>query len=292
MLFLLYKIGIYLALNTPLKIGYAIATFISTLYRLFSVKDKQAIMDNLKIIFPDYDRKSMEKTANRIFINFGKYLVDFFRFSIIDKEYIRRYVKVEGRAFLDEAFKKGKGVILISAHLGNWELGGLVLSAIGVPLDVVALTHKQENINNFFNDQRKLKGVGVIPVGAAVRRCFSVFSQNRAVALVSDRDYFDNGFCVSFFGKETIIPKGPALFSRRCGSPIVPVFMIRNNDDTFTLKILDPIEPVYTENEYNDLILITKKIVHVMEKMIRECPDQWFVFRHFWEKIGWGTRHL
>jgi len=288
MLFTLYQIGIFLALYTPLRTGYAIACFVSTLYNIFSVRDNRAIMENLQAIFPKQDKKSLENIKNKIFVNFGKYLVDFFRFSLIDKNYINRYVKIEGRYFLDEALSKGKGAILASAHLGNWELGGLVLAAIGAPLDVVALTHKQENVNIFFTEQRKQKGIGVIPVGAAVRRCFKSLYNNRAVALVCDRDYFDNGFGVDFFGRKTIIPKGPALFSRRHSCPIVPVFMVRNHDDTFTLRILKPIEPVYTKDEHADLIHITEDIVKVLESVIREYPDQWFVFRRFWEKIGWG----
>jgi len=292
MLFTLYRIGIFLAFHAPLKAGYAIAFFVSTLYRVFSVKDSCAIMENLRFIFPDQDKKSLKSIKNAIFVNFGKYLVDFFRFSLIDKNYIDRYVRIEGKHFLDEALSKGKGAILASAHLGNWELGGLVLSVIGVPLDIVALIHKHEDVNLFFNDQRELKGIGVIPVGMAVRRCFKSLSNNRAVALVCDRDYFDNGFKVDFFGKKTIIPKGPALFSHRYNCPVIPVFMVRNYDDTFTLKILEPIEPVYTENEHSDLIFITETIVEVMESIIRKYPDQWFVFRRFWEKIGWGARRL
>jgi Kdo2-lipid IVA lauroyltransferase/acyltransferase len=244
-------------------------------------------MENLNVIFTDRDIKSLKRIKNSIFINFGKYLVDFFRFSLIDKNYINRYVKVEGRHFLDNALSRGKGAILASAHLGNWELGGLVLAAIGAPLDVVALNHKQEDVNHFFTEQRRQKGIGVIPVGAAVRRCFKSLKNNRAVALVCDRDYFDNGLAVDFFGKKTIIPKGPALFSRRHDCPIVPVFMIRNHDETFTLKILSPIEPIHTKDEHKDLISITEKIVKVLESVIREYPEQWFVFRRFWEKMGW-----
>ena len=68
--------------------------------------------------------------------------------------------------------------------------------------------------------------------------------------------------------------------------------MVRNQDDTFTLKILKPIEPVYTNDEHADLILMTEKIVRVMEDVIRQYPEQWFVFRRFWEKIGWGKRQV
>jgi lauroyl/myristoyl acyltransferase len=288
MVFLMYKIGIFIALHLPLRAGYALAAFLARMYAFFSKKDREAIQENLRILFPNYETKKIKAIRSRIFVNFGKYLVDFFRLSLIDKDYINRYVKIEGRHFLDQALAKGKGAILSSAHLGNWELGGVVLAAIGIPLDVVALNHKQDKVNRFFTEQRTQKGVGVIPVGVSVRRCFKSLSSNRCVALVGDRDYFDNGLLIEFFGKKTIIPKGPALFSRRCNSPIIPVYMVRNNDDTFTLKITEPIESKHTKDEHDDLISITKNIVKVIEDMARKYPEQWFVFRRFWEKIGWA----
>jgi Kdo2-lipid IVA lauroyltransferase/acyltransferase len=288
MVFFLYRVGIFIALNTPLKIAYRISCFVSTLYRLISIEDNRALSENIRVIFPDIDKKSLENIKNAIFANFGKYLVDFFRFSLIDKGYIDKYVKIEGRHFLDNALTRGKGVIMSSAHLGNYELGGLVLSAMGIPIDVVALKHRHEKVDVFFTQQRLKKGIGVIPVGTAVRRCFKSLNQNRAVALVCDRDYFDNGYPVFFFNKKTIIPKGPAIFSRRHNCPIVPVFMVRNQDDTFTLKILKPIEPVITDNEQADLMDITKRVIIVIEQMIKEYPQQWFVFKRFWEKMGRG----
>ena len=290
-MFKLYKIGIFIALHTPLRIAYAISVFISTIFRLFSKRDRIAVKENLRVIFPGYDEKTIDHTAKKIFHNFGKYLVDFFRFSIIDKDYINKYIKVNGVEHLEEALSLNKGAILASAHLGNWELGAAVVAGLGFPIDVVALNHDDEEINNFFISQRKSQGVGVIPVGMAVRRCFKALSENRSIALVSDRDYYDNGLKLEFFGKKTIIPKGPALFSRRCGSPIVPVLMVRNTDDTFTLNIRKPIIVEHTEDEYADLMRTTAKIVKVLEEEILQYPSQWYVFRRFWEKLGWGKNN-
>lgn len=291
MLFRLYKIGIFIALNTPLKIAYKIAIFFSSIFRLCLKKDRIAVKDNLRVIFPGYDEKKIDHIARKIFHNFGKYLVDFFRFSIIDKDYIDKYIKVNGVEYLKEALSLNKGAILASAHLGNWELGAAVVAGLGFPIDVVALNHDDEEINNFFISQRKSQGVGVIPVGMAVRRCFKALSENRSIALVSDRDYYDNGLELEFFGKKTLIPKGPALFSRRCGSPIVPVLMVRNPDDTFTLNIRKPIIVEHTKDEHQDLMHTTAKIVRVLEEEIMQYPSQWYVFRRFWEKLGWGKNN-
>jgi len=292
MLFILYRIGKFIALHTPLKFGYSFAGFIASACCLFSKNDREAVKENLRVLFPDYSKKKIGAITRKIFINFGKYLVDFFRFSKIDKDYMDKYIKVEGIENMRDALKDKKGVIALSAHLGNWELGGVAVSLLGFPFAAVVLKHADERINRFFIEQREMKGVDVITVGTAVRRCFSALANNSVVALVGDRDYFDNGIEMDFLGKPMLMPKGPAVFNRRCGSPIVPTFMIRNHDDTFTLKFCEPIRPQHTKDEHHNLIETTKKVARVMEKAIRAHPCQWYVFKRFWERIGWERKSL
>jgi len=271
----------------PLKVSYALAVFIASIYSFISKKDREAAKANLKVLFPSYNDKRLDAMARQIFINFAKYLVDFFGFSKVDKEYVNKYVKFEGFEILKNALKGGKGVILLSAHIGNWELGGVVLPVLGIPFASVALDNKDQKINNFFMTQRTVTGGEVIGTSSSLKRCITALKENRALALVGDRDYFDNGIVVDFFGKSTSLPKGPAVFSRRLSTPIIPTFVIRNQDDTFTMKFGEPIQPTVTKDEHKDLIETTKKIAKVLENIIREHPTQWHVFRRFWESINW-----
>lgn len=287
MLFILYRIGKFLTLHIPLKAGYWLANLVSSLYCFFSRNDRRAVQSNLKVLFPDYDEKRINNMAKEVFINFGKYLVDFFRFSKIDRDYIDKYVKLEGLENLEDALKEKKGVICVTAHLGSWELGGTVLSILGYPFNAVVLEHKDKQVNRFFIRQRQMKGWEVIPIGAALRRCFSALGDNQVLALVGDRDYYNNGLEIDFFGRPTIIPKGPAVFNRRCGSLIVPTFMIRNSDDTFTFKFYKPLRTRPTRSEHQDLIATTKEVARVLEEVIKQYPTQWYVFREFWRRISW-----
>ncbi|NQT89834.1 MAG: lysophospholipid acyltransferase family protein [Candidatus Omnitrophica bacterium] len=287
MLFILYRMGIFLALNLPLKASYWVAATVSSAYSFISRNDRNAVKSNLRILYPDYDEARINRLTTATFVNFAKYLVDFFRFSKVDKEYIEKNIKINGIENLDAAFKENKGVILAAAHLGNWELGGVVVSILGYPFAAVVLDHKHTDVNEYFIKQREAKGVEVISIGAGLRRCFKALSDNHAIALVGDRDYYDSGIEMDFFGKATIIPKGPAIFSRRCGSPIIPCFLVRNDDDTFTFSFHKPIRSRHTKDEHQDLAETTTELLGVLEKTIREHPGQWCVFREFWKKIGW-----
>lgn len=280
--YILYRIGQFIALYTPLKLGYAIAVFISDVRYLFARQDRRAVKENLKAIFPQKSEKEILKIRLQMFRNFAKYLVDFFRFSKINKDYIRRNVKLENIHYIDEALAKKNGAIALSAHLGNWELGGIVVAQLGYPLWAVALPHKYKKIDDFFNFQRENKGMKVIPLGKAVRRCLNVFKKNEIVALVGDRDFTQKGIVIDFFGKPTFLPEGPAAFAITTGAVIVPAFMLRNKDDTFTLKMERPIDYCPTADKKKDLLELSMRCKVIIEDCIKKFPDQWYMFRRFW----------
>ncbi|MDD5166179.1 MAG: lysophospholipid acyltransferase family protein [Candidatus Omnitrophica bacterium] len=278
----LYRIGQFLALSLPLGIAYKVCIFISDLHYLFARKDRRSITENLKAIFPGKTDKEIRNIRVRVFRNFAKYLVDFFRFSKIDEEYITKNIKIEHINYLDEALSRGKGVIVLTAHVGNWELGGVVVSLLGYPFWAVALTHKDKKVDKFFNFQRQSKGVKVIPLKNAVKMSLDALKKGELVALVGDRDFTEKGAMVEFFGKPALLPVGPAALSLKTGASIVPGFMLRNDDDTFTLKFSKPFNFQPSGNKNEDLQAIMEQYKAIFEDCIRGYPDQWYMFRKFW----------
>jgi len=281
--YILYRIGQFLALHLPLNLAYKIALFISDLHYLFATQDRRTTKENLQIIFPAKPDREIRWIRIKIFRNFAKYLVDFFRFSKLDTQYIKKNIKIENIHYVDEVLSKGKGAIIVTAHLGNWELGGVVIALLGYPFWVVALPHKYKKIDNFFNSQREIKGVKVIPLGKAVRQSLEVLEKNGALALVGDRDFSGKGILLDFFGRPTIFPPGPAALSLKTGAGIIPGFMFRNEDDTFTLKFEKPLGFISTGDKDNDLIGLTTEYRDIFQDYIRKYPDQWYVFRRFWK---------
>jgi KDO2-lipid IV(A) lauroyltransferase len=279
--YILYKIGQFIALYLPLKIAYKLAEFVSDLHYMVADQDRLAVKENLKAIFPEKSEREISRIRIRMFRNFAKYLVDFFRFSKIDNEYTKRNIRLENIHYIDEALSKGKGAIILSAHIGNWELGSVVVAILGYPLWVVALPHKHKNVNNFFNFQRQLKGIKVIPLGRAVRRCLNILKDNGIVALAGDRDFTEKGIVLDFFGKPTFLPEGPAAFCLKTGAPIVPGFMLRDEDGKFTLRMEKPIE-VISNNDNKGLKELMIRYKTIIEDYIRSYPEQWYMFKRFW----------
>lgn len=280
--FLIYKTAQLLALLLPLRIAYKTAAFVSTCQFYVSGKDRRAVIENLKVVFKIDDESKLREPAKEIFVNFARYLVDFFRFSRLNENYIAQNVSIVGRDILDAALKEGKGAILFSAHLGNYELGGGVVSLLGYPFNVVALDHKSRLVNEFFIKQRERLNVKVIPLGAALKRCYSSLKKGEILGILGDRDFLNNGIRVKFFGKDCLIPKGAAILSMRTQAVIIPTFFVRLPNDTFELIFEKPVSCSTTDNFEDDVRRITEKLVRILEEKIRKYPYQWYMFRNLW----------
>ena len=258
------------------------AVFLADLYYLIAFRDRRFVKENLRVIFPQKSLRELRKLSRMVFRNFAKYLADFFRFEKLNQQFIKQKIKLEDLHNFDSALSKGKGVVVLTAHLGNWELGGVVLAQLGYPFWAVALPHKNKKVNAFFDAQRNSKGVKVIAMGKAVRSCIWEIKNNHMVALVGDRDFTEKGIVIDFFGLPTHFPEGPAALSLLTGAPIVPGFMLRNADDSFTLRIDKPIEFTPTHDKAKDLKSLTTLCKIIFEDYIRKYPEQWYVFRKFW----------
>lgn len=281
--YIIYRIGQFISLSLPIKITYRIAVFFSDLHYIFVYRDRGFAAKNLKVIFPEKSKREIRRIRIRMFRNFAKYLVDFFRFSKLDIDYVKNNIKVENIHYIDEALSKGKGAIIVTAHLGNWELGAVVVALLGYPFWVVALPHKYKKVDDFFNSQREGKGVKVIPLGKAVRKSLEILQENNVLALAGDRDFTQkNGVVVDFFGRPAIFPQGPAALSIKTGAGIIPGFMLRNADDSFTLKFEKPLNFIPTGNKDKDLVDLTGQYRNIFQDYIRRYPDQWYMFRKFW----------
>jgi KDO2-lipid IV(A) lauroyltransferase len=278
----IYLFGQFIALNLPLKLVYGIAVFLADLHYFLAFRDRRFVKANLKVIFPEKENKELRKISKMVFRNFAKYLADFFRFEKLNRSYIDKNIKLENLHHFDQALASGKGVVVLTAHLGNWELGGVVLAQLGYPFWAVALSHKNKKVNDFFVSQRAGKGVNVIAMGKAVRSCISEIRNNHMVALVGDRDFTEKGIVIDFFNKPMHFPEGPAALSLMTGASIIPGFMLRNPDDSFTLRIEKPVEFKPCGDKKKDLAELIKVYKNIIEDYIRKYPDQWYVFRRFW----------
>jgi KDO2-lipid IV(A) lauroyltransferase len=284
MLYYFYLIAFSLARVLPRGMCQFLATLLARLYLVFAKKSKTALGNNLKVVLGEKaDEKEVERHIRLVFLNFGRYLADFLKFFRISRESIFNYVEVENSHNIDLCREKGKGVICVTAHLGNWELGGGVVAAMGYKMNAIVWEHPDKRINKFFMDQRVNNKINVIPLGMRLKECFRALRKNEVLAIVADKDYTGDTEKMSFFGKTADMPRGAAVLSVKTGAPILVCAVVRKPDNTFKLHFSDPIYPGEKDESGKAVRECMEQYLGVLEIYIKQNPDQWYTFYNVWK---------
>jgi len=282
--YILYKTGYFLANALPLRAAYWLAERFCDIHYFVSKKDRDAVAGNLSIVLKK-DAAECRALAQKVFRNFGLYFVDFLRMPRLNKDNIDQKVEIVGLENVEGVLKQKMGVIVLTCHIGNWELGGVTMGIKGYDISAVVLSHRHKNINEFFIRQREEKGLKAIKANSIMKRCVSVLLRGGILALAGDRDFTGSGLMLDFFGVPTSIPKGPAMLGLKTNSAIVPGFTIRDGRHKYKLIFEKPIYVKEMPGVTNEEIVkrSTETFVSIMEKYIMAYPEQWLVFRKFWE---------
>ena len=277
-----YRGVAFLVRLLPLPVAYWLGLRICDLFYFLNRRGRAAVRENLGIVFAHQgivpSSRLVDGCARKTFQYFGKYLADFIRYRKLTPEGIRERVSVQGAEQLDAIRTSKRGAILLTAHFGNWELGGAFIASMGIPLHAVVRPVPSPALERIFDYFREQRGLHVIPLAKAGVGVAKALKRGETVALVGDRDFTGNGRPWKFFGRETSLPRGAAWFAHRTGAPIYMGFATRAPDDTFILRIHPPIDPAQVPTED----AIQEKIVAVMEATIARDPCQWFIFDPFW----------
>jgi lauroyl/myristoyl acyltransferase len=238
---------------------------------------------------PTYD-PHVRRLAFASWRNYGRYAADFMSFPHLKIDNIERKLRdlSEGKegwlGQIQSALHAGRGAIIASAHFGNWDMAG-ALVALHHPISAVTETFSDEKLNRLLQDQRKDKGMGIIPMEGSARRILRVLHQNQFVAIVVDRPVTeDQGTAVTFFGRKTYVPSGPAALALKSGAAIVPGFVWYGQRNELYVRAFPPIFPQESKGEQrvHEIARLTQLMYDALEEMIREYPAQWYMFRQFW----------
>jgi KDO2-lipid IV(A) lauroyltransferase len=274
----------------PPRLIYALGAFIAEATYLFSLRSKRNLRANLIHVF-DYlgedtesriARKKIRVLIRKNFRNFSYYLVDFFRFSHLSQEEIERLVEFSGTDNIKAALQGDKGAIGVTAHLGNWELGGMVLSFLGYPVNAIALSHHNTRLNRLFVNQRALSGMNVIPVGQAALKSLRALKKNQLVLILGDRDVTERGIEITFFGAPAHIPRGPATLAVRADAGIFFGYFVRQSTHRYRAVFRPPLSVDQSMDRESREREIIHNLVKEMEECIADNLDQWYCYDLIW----------
>lgn len=277
-----FRAAAILSRKLPPAVSYRLGEWIAGVCRTLSPRQRAAVGRNHRQILSHRGETASASGIRRrvrdTYRAFGTYLVDFFRYSVSASHGLEERVDIAGEDLLREALARGRGVLLATAHLGNWELGGLVLALRGYPLTAAYRPMQSPRINRLFLDQRVSRGMEPVPLGRAALSLVRALRRGRIAALLADRDFTGDPIVAPFFGAPAALPRGPATLSFRTGAPLLPAFMLRREDDRFRLAFSPPIDP----GGFRSVEALQTRLTLALETAIGETPHQWFVFDDFW----------
>jgi KDO2-lipid IV(A) lauroyltransferase len=192
---------------------------------------------------------------------------------------------VRGVEHLERASALGKGVIVISGHIGNFSIVTQVAAIRGFNVAIVAEDIQPPKLYDFVNHLRGSFGIQFIKTGGAqIRSIFRFLRENGVLMLAADRDVTDAGEPVPFFGALVDLPPGPVVLAARLGVPMIPAHTVRLPDNTSIVNIYPPLELQRTGDNEKDKQANLRLVARVLEEMISKAPDQWVVLQRVWDR--------
>jgi KDO2-lipid IV(A) lauroyltransferase len=224
-------------------------------------------------------KEEINQICRKVFRNIGRDMMETYSCLNYEDNYLRTLVKIEGKEYLDQALKQGKGVIAFSAHLGNFPLMTVRLAREGYPLSMVVRESKNPKIVKFLTSLRGTFGIESIPPNprkTCIERCFKVLKENRILFVQIDLKAPTTEALVDFFGYIVPTFKSPVVFSLRTGARILPMFIVRNSHQTHQISIHPPFDLSLTKDRQQDITSNIAQLTKIIEAAIREYPEQWW----------------
>lgn len=279
----------------------AIAGALARFYFRLRPKYLEAIRANLSVILSEpAESARVRRTAGEMVQGHFAAWSDFLRFASRSPEESSRLVEsVVGFSKIEEGRQRGRGVLLLTAHLGNWEVGGLMLAQVGMPIHVVLVPDIFPGVERARRRLHQACGVTEIPIGQSFVPTLAVMRAlegNAIVAMQGDRDFNNTGIGVPFFGREAFFPRGPLRVAMATGATVLPAFIVRMPDGRYRAIVEDPL-PIEREGDRNAALRRNlERYVAVLERYVRSHPQQWYCFYPFWDdpsrKAGSSEKRL
>lgn len=283
-------------INSIRKVVPHLPDFIVTLARYLTIticffymtKERRAMLSNLFF----FTKKPLIKRVWLAFKLLNKYAIQLVAFSIHDKfsdDFWKLKVQenMKYQTQIQKALKMGRGLILISAHLGCWEFGKHVLAMKNTKVNMVMVPAEDNSVEDYWNDLRSREGLSIINLKAspfASIEILSALENNEIVVLHGDRIMNKNTAKCNFFGKEAYFPTGPVELARISKAPVLAAFIIIEKGGNYRVIVDDSIKMKWTGNRNKDVFNNLQQIVSLLEKYVSKYPTQFYAFYDFWRK--------
>lgn len=224
----------------------------------------------------------LRNLAHEFYRAFCQNLIEIFFIPLVDKEYLNKYISIEGLDYISEGFKRGKGVILLAIHEGSWELSNIICANLGFPFVLFVRDQRYPRLDKLLNSYRSLKDCKIIQRQNGIRQLIQALKSNQAIGMTADQGG-KAGTLVKFFGKDASMPTGAIKLALKYRATVIPVFYTRVNGPYIKVIIEPPFEIKKTGDLEKDIRQNLQEVVHVFEKYILEYPQEYLWTYKIWK---------
>ena len=285
--------GVELATFITNRLGYdrtmALGNMVGDMLYGLLARPRRRIYHNLKLAFidsmPEAQRNSITRQVLRFF---AKNWLELFFYGGGNKPELRKRITINGIEHLERALAKGKGIIAISGHIGNYPLLGTQFTERGYDFTVAIRDPKSPVASRIYEHARAMIGLRTLyttPERRFFKNALNILGRNGILCLIADENKRRGGVFVDFFCRKASTPPGPAALALRTGAAIVPVFITRNPDNSQLILIQEEIPYGKTGETEADVVAITARYTAAIEKRIRADLGQWM-----WTNFRWRTQ--
>ena len=258
---------------------------------------REVTISNLRRAFPEKSAAEIETLARGAFENIGIALLELVWFPKMSPEQLGEMMHFDKPDIVQKAYNRGKGLIILTAHFGNWELlGQSFIVKFGFPVNGLAKTQSNPYINRSINKRRSRVGNRVIQMETSLRDVLRALRNGEAVGLVADQAAPKENVPIEFFGTMVPTHQGPSTLCLKLRCPMVSVFSVRRPDGSYDAIVQEvPSEDLNGDSEEN-VNELTRRHVKITEDIIRKYPDHWLWQHKRWKHVPMekdlaGTAH-
>jgi lauroyl/myristoyl acyltransferase len=279
-----FKAASWLIPHLPVSLTYAAAWLAGEIAFRFARGPRRAATSNLRrVLGVDEHAPALQVAVRTLFRNAAYNYVDLFLLPRISPDELSERVEVLNPQALIHAYQQGRGVIIATAHLGNFDLLMQMALTRGLPIMVLVERLKPEVLFETVVSLRGRHGVRLLPAGpASLREVVRTLRAGGVLAIAADRDLQDRGVPTKFFGEQARLPSGAVDLAHRTGAALVPIFGLRLPGRRYRISVEPPLAV--------DSAAPLAALAGIMERYIREHPEQWVVFQPIWDReAGWDS---
>lgn len=279
----------------PRSIAIMLGRFLGEVAAILDVKERILAEENLRQAYGDkWSGLKIKLVARECFTMMGVNAVDVILSRKWTAEDLENMIDTEGMEHFDEAFAKGKGVIGLTGHIGNFELMAAWFSSVKkIPLSVIGRQLYDKRLDNLIVENRKRFGLENVPSDASAKTVYSVLKDGKMLGVLLDLDSSKvSGYFALFFGREANTAAGPIVIGRKTGSPIVPMAMFRTPEDRYLIRVLPAFELNCTDDKEADILDGLTRCNKALEELINYDPAQWMWIHNRWKSKPNGSEDV